>query len=312
MLQQINKEIEALQTNYIHPEGIERKLKEAKRLLEDIRYKKRSLEVSVQKENRDVENLEKTSIASLFYKCLGNYDKQLAKEKEEALAIQLKYEACEEQEKEMIKGISELTEQHYAMSQIQGKIDKLKEKKRDLIEQSGSKESQAIVKLREEIEIIRSEVKEIKEAISPANAAASTLHNAIDLLDSAGNWGTFDLLGGDFLADVMKHSKIDDAKECVLQAQNYIQRLQVELRDVNMNLDANIQITQAAVLADFFFDGLIADWYMQSKISESRDSVTKVYGEVSHILNKLSTQLEYKERELKNKIREIEMIIDEA
>ena len=111
---------------------------------------------------------------------------------------------------------------------------------------------------------------------------------------------------------MMKHDKIDKAKQSILNAQTYVQRLQVELQDVNMSLDGSIQITGGAVFADFFFDGLIADWYMQSKISQSRDNVVAICGKIRKIVSTLSTQLNHKEKYLEAKELEIKRIIEQA
>ena len=49
--------------------------------------------------------------------------------------------------------------------------------------------------------------------------------------------------------------------------------------------------------ADFFFDGLIADWYMQSKINNSYESVSNVKNHVNSVLYKLQ---QLKEQETLN------------
>jgi len=62
-----------------------------------------------------------------------------------------------------------------------------------------------------------------------------------------------------------------------------------------------------AKFADFFFDGLIADWYMQSKINSSYESVSNVKNQVTSTIYKLQQMeslekqyLEKLENELKN------------
>lgn len=198
------------------------------------------------------------------------------------------------------------------MSKVQDKLDALYEEKRRVMASLNMPEYGKIGQLEKEMSFIRREIKELKEAITPGNMAINTLNEAIELLDSAGDWGTWDLLGGGLVADMMKHDKIDKAKQAILNAQTYVQRLQVELQDVNMSLDGSIHITGGAVFADFFFDGLIADWYMQSKISQSRDNVVATCGKIRKIVNTLSAQLSHKEKDLEAKEREIKCIIEQA
>ena len=312
MLEQINLEIEALLKDYTHPDSIYKKIDGTKTMLENARYELKKLEGIMEKEQLDVEKMSQTSLKTLFYKCLGTHDKQVAKEKEEALAAALKYESCKKSVDELTDKLSQLTKRHYEMSKVQDKLDALYEEKRRVMASFNMPEYAKIGQLEKEMSFIRREIKELKEAITPGNMAINTLNEAIELLDSAGDWGTWDLLGGGLVADMMKHDKIDKAKQAILNAQTYVQRLQVELQDVNMSLDGSIQITGGAVFADFFFDGLIADWYMQSKISQSRENVVATCGKIRKIVSTLSTQLNHKEKDLEAKEREIKRIIEQA
>lgn len=312
MLEQINLEIEALLKDYTHPDSIYKKIDGTKTMLENARHELKKLEGIMEKEQLDVEKMSQTSLKTLFYKCLGTHDKQMAKEKEEALAAVLKYESCKKSVDELTEKLSQLTNRHYEMSKVQDKLDALYEEKRRVMASFNMPEYAKIGQLEKEIIFIRREIKELKEAITPGNMAINTLNEAIELLDSAGDWGTWDLLGGGLIADMMKHDKIDKAKQAILNAQTYVQRLQVELQDVNMSLDGSIQITGGAVFADFFFDGLIADWYMQSKISQSRDNVVATCGKIRKIVSTLSTQLNHREKDLEAKEREIKRIIEQA
>ena len=54
--------------------------------------------------------------------------------------------------------------------------------------------------------------KEIQEAIQAANHALACLSQADTYLQSAKNWGLFDMLGGGALTTFFKHSKMDDAR----------------------------------------------------------------------------------------------------
>lgn len=312
MLEQINLEIEALLKDYTHPDSIYKKIDGTKTMLENASHEMKKLEGIMEKEQLDVEKMSQTSLKTLFYKCLGTHDKQVAKEKEEALAAALKYEGCKKSVDELTDKLSQLTKRHYEMSKVQDKLEALHEEKRRVMASLNMPEYAKIGQLEKEMSFIRREIKELKEAITPGNMAINTLNEAIELLDSAGDWGTWDLLGGGLIADMMKHDKIDKAKQAILNAQTYVQRLQVELQDVNMSLDGSIQITGGAVFADFFFDGLIADWYMQSKISQSRENVVATCGKIRKIVSTLSTQLNHKEKDLEAKEREIKRIIEQA
>lgn len=306
----INEEIVVLQKDYIHPDIMERKLQKAKQLLEDVQHEVYSLEKVLEKEKLDVEKLEGKSMGALFYKFLGMKEKLLEREREEALVAKLKYEASKESETNLKKDIEILLKQQSMMKEIQERLESLKREQLAFLKSSNTPEAQKMQDLETQIEALRSEIKELKEAIIPAKAALSALEAAIKSLGSAENWGMYDMLGGGLIADMAKHSKIDDSRNHIMTAQKHLQKLQVELRDVKVSGDTNITITQGATLADIFFDGLIADWYMQSKINQSQQNVVKVRSHVAQLILKLEQTLSQREKEVKQKQLEIETLLE--
>ena len=59
---------------------------------------------------------------------------------------------------------------------------------------------------------------ELAQAIDAGERALSSLRDARQRLDSAGNWGLFDMLGGGTFTSLVKHAKLGDASDCMEQA----------------------------------------------------------------------------------------------
>ncbi len=129
--------------------------------------------------------------------------------------------------------------------------------------------------------------KEINEAIVAADRALFCLNNANNYLSSAGNWGILDILGGGFISTIAKHSKIDDAKTELENAKYAIQVLKKELQDVNAIVDINIDTGNFLTFADFFFDGFVADWLVQSKIRDAQSQVEQAIFQIQNIKRQL-------------------------
>lgn len=132
-------------------------------------------------------------------------------------------------------------------------------------------------------------LREIKEAKAAGIRALGSLKNAKAYLTSASNWGWFDTLGGGFISGLMKHSKLGDAKAQMEQARQHLQSFQRELRDVNTPSSFQVHISDFLVFADFFFDGIIADWLVQSRIRDARVQVDEAIEKVETILNDLNS-----------------------
>ncbi len=68
--------------------------------------------------------------------------------------------------------------------------------------------------------------------------------------------------------------------------------------DVGSFQHLNIDLGPFATFADFFFDGLIADWVVQSRISQSRENARWVLRQVENVKQRLEKALEEVEREI--------------
>ena len=125
---------------------------------------------------------------------------------------------------------------------------------------------------------------EIREAIDAGERALISLRAAQDKLNSARNWGIFDMIGGSFFSSLMKRSQIDGASEYMAQAQLDLRRLQKELRDIQVPMDLKIEVSDFLSFADVFFDNLLVDWMVQNKSAEARGQVEDAIFRVESIL----------------------------
>lgn len=132
---------------------------------------------------------------------------------------------------------------------------------------------------------------EIKEAMDAADEALDCLRRAQDRLNSAGNWGILDILGGGFISTFMKQNRMSEANDEMSRARDALKNFANELKDVSdVNLN-NIEVNDFLSFADYFFDGAIADWMMQSRISDSKYQVRKAIDQIEAIRNNLQAEL---------------------
>ena len=90
---------------------------------------------------------------------------------------------------------------------------------------------------------------------------------------------------------IMKRSKMDDAQQLMEAAKSDLKRFQRELKDVNIPLDLRMEVGSFLSFADFFFDGFVADYLVQSKISEAKEQVSDAIIRVEQILNELKRKM---------------------
>lgn len=129
--------------------------------------------------------------------------------------------------------------------------------------------------------------KEMNEAIQAGENALCSLRAAREDLQKAGNWGIVDLFGGGFVTNLIKHSKMDNASHLMENAKYDLKKFQKELRDVTINTNLSIDCGGFLTFADFFWDGVVADWLVQSKINDAKRQVDDAIAQVEQILRRL-------------------------
>ena len=129
--------------------------------------------------------------------------------------------------------------------------------------------------------------KEKREAIDAGSRALRSLRAAQDNLNSAKNWGIWDMFGGGFISTMVKHSKMDQAKQNMEEARNDLRNFSRELNDVNMTCHLDIETGDFLSFADWFFDGFVVDWMVQDRINQASRQVEEAICRVEGILRQL-------------------------
>ncbi|WP_078427089.1 hypothetical protein [Alkalihalobacterium alkalinitrilicum] len=82
----------------------------------------------------------------------------------------------------------------------------------------------------------------------------------------------------------IKHSHLDEARNHVHDAQSKLRLFQEELLDIENHFQINMEIGTFLTFADYFFDGIIADWLVHGKISDSHKQAEEASTKVCEIL----------------------------
>ena len=234
-----------------------------------------------------MDRLEGHSLAAFFYGVIGKMDEKLNKEREEAYAAKVKYDTAAYE----LTAVSEELEQCQAQlrrlkSCEQRYEEMLKEKSREMKRAAGLP-GKEILKLEEQETYLESQKREVQEAIRAGREALDTSDAILVSLGSAENWGTWDLIGGGLMTDMIKHSKLDEAQNQVTTLQETLRRFKTELADIEIQADLQVGVDGFMRFADVFFDGLFVDWAVMNKISNSKSQVQDTKAQIERVLNHL-------------------------
>lgn len=272
---------------------IERK-RQLESLVRDLRCQRenltprvRALERTMQMEQADVDRLEGHSLAAFFYGVIGKMDEKLTQEKREAYAARVKYDAAA---RELADLEAELQDREAELRQLSGCEARYQQALRDQAETlkaAGGAVSAELLKLEERLVYLESQSRELREAVSAGEAALSTADAILSSLNSAEGWATWDLFGGGLLSDLAKHSHLDEAQQMVERLQVQLRRFKTELADVTIQTELQVRIDGFLRFADYFFDGLFADWAVLKRIEQSLDQVDQTRNQIQLVLSRL-------------------------
>ncbi len=253
-----------------------------------LRRREEELKAALHKEEADVGRLEKTGAASVLYALLGKREEKLSDERREAAAAQLKYDAALRQLDDCLARAEVLRREQWELADAPRRYERAHEKLLELL-----REDPAYARRLADLERRQGEnaaqLKELDESVAAGNAVMGQVEYIEQHLGSAEGWGTWDLLGGGLISDLAKHSHLDEAQEGAQRLQALLSRFRTELADVTVTARLGaVNVEGFLRFADYFFDGLIADWSVLNRIRDSRESVAEVRRQVRTALRKLS------------------------
>ncbi|MEE0966072.1 MAG: hypothetical protein U0L85_03370 [Bacilli bacterium] len=259
-------------------------LKEETMKLNQLSLELKEKEKVLLKENKDVEELEKMSFKSIFYSILGNKDKQLESEKYEAIQASLEYQRVLYNYNIKKEEVNKLEIRINNEENIVQELEDLQLKV--------NIDNKDIIKYRDQITKIQSQLKEINEAIETGEIAKEALETVRLFLNKADGWSTVDVLGGNFLSDIIKRENLQKAQEHLQLSQNKIEKFERELKDVTLEKVVIPVFDEFDYILDVVFDNIFTDWSIKNKISQSLQQVNNTVSCIEKVLDDL-----YKDRQ---------------
>lgn len=258
------------------------------------------LKRQLSKEEADVERLEGISLSGLLASLFGNKEEQLLKERQEALAAQLKYDEARVRAERLGGELARAQQELSGLAGVEAQYQALLAEKERQMRQSPGWGAGELGRLAEREQQAAWRRKELDEARRAGMEADAALARVEETLQSAHNWGTWDMLGGGLIATAVKHSRIDEARQKLYDAQEKLSRFRRELNDVHATLQVPVvmDLDGFTRFADFFFDGLLVDIAVQSRINESLRQVERSRHQVSQALHWVGQQWTQVEVEL--------------
>ena len=133
------------------------------------------------------------------------------------------------------------------------------------------------------------DITQVNQALILTDQLIAELDQAERQLTSARNWGFLDVLGGGLITDLIKHSKLNNAKSSMDRVNYLLQELRRALGGISMAGDYSMNVGGFETFADFFFDSGIVDVYMTAKIMSSLNEVRNLKNRCYELRSRLSS-----------------------
>lgn len=283
-------------------------LEEKNQELEKLHIELKALKDRVKKEGKDVEKLEKISVANLFAIISGKKQEKLEKEeleffnaKSELESFMLNVNSCEDLVKHYEKKLAELegAEESYRITK-----DKLKEA---IIQNDDTEISKRLKTLEDEFYTLKNQIREVDEVIVAGEKVLQNISKARNTLDSAENWGLYDAFGGGFFSSMVKQDRIIEAKGHIRNIEISFKEFDKELKDINMDLSDTLNLSNFDVTVDIWFDNIFTDFSVLNKIQEATKKVVALQVEIKNLL----AYVQKVKSDNLNRINKIEKEIDD-
>ena len=267
------------------------------------------LKQAMQEEQADVDRLEGWSLAAFFYNVIGKMDEKLTEEQKEAYAARVQYDDAARELAGVEEDLARCQAELDTLDDCENRYAVLLREKTQAVKAAGGAVAEQIFALEERSAYLESQERELREASSAGQNALATADQILESLHSAENWGTWDLVGGGLIADLAKHSRLDDAQESVECLQSQLRTFRTELTDVTIRADFQVNIDGFLRVADYIFDGIFADWAVLDRINQAQAQVESTRAQISAVLDRLGQMTDQAERERAGLRQEIEGLV---
>lgn len=116
-------------------------------------------------------------------------------------------------------------------------------------------------------------------------------------------------MGGGLIADLAKHSRLDEAQASVEYLQSQLRSFRTELADVTISADFQVNIDGFLRVADYVFDGIFADWAVLDRINQAQVQVENTRAQICAVLDYLRQMTNQAEQDGAGLRQEIERLV---
>lgn len=285
-------ELSLLQAQIVYKKRLEAVMRELTSQEAALKAKTEELEAIMIHEQKDVERLERHSLAAFFYCLTGQMDAIMDKERREAYAARVKYDTAVRELEAVREDILETREDLRDLQDCEVRYEKALEETRKQMETTTDASGSLLLEKEALLSYLSQQEQELEEAIAAGTSALRTMVDLKQNLHSAKDWSEPESKTPAFWADHARQEKLEVAQENVEILQVQMQRFNKELSDVKIRPALQVSIDRMLQFADRLFDDLLMDMTVPERIVHSCALADQTREHILGVLRQLQNAME--------------------
>ena len=305
MIEKLRKELWELRAQIKRRESVGKELEQAHQTEASVWREEYQLRSKVRQLNGEMEELEKRSVRNLFPNVKKRKEVQFEALDQELRMTEIELRDVQRRLEECSVHLKSLEAARQGYGDLERRFREAYEKLKGILKAETADGSE-ITGLESAVRELDKQLREIDQAVSAGGLALQEARNMQGSLQDAKGYGTWDMLGGGTLVTAAKHKKLGTARKQAEELRSRVAQFNSALTDVNIGLHlGQDNVGDFLRFADFFLDGLLADWAVQSRIGESQAEIARVEGSLRTMIRHLETMyrtMEHEKQNLKEKL----------
>lgn len=244
-------------------------------------------------EKKDIDQLEKLSLAQLLAKISGRLEEKQNKEYQEYMQAKRAYD-------EANYSVEALEQEVLRMGrEIAGLKEKLKQKEESMITdfEEAKERNRQVTAERESHIRLKKEYNQAIGALERTLRIADEMRRVLEHAKSLATYDTFLNIG--LVGDLTKYHEIEKAQQLQNELTEAANLMKKELQDVDISFSGvSVDIDKTTRVFDIFFDNMFTDWRVKDQITASHSKVSEYTVRLQELRGELESKKEAEEERI--------------
>ncbi len=283
---ELNEQLLALKQQLSKRKSMELRLNSLEQRRIELKKKLTLLSEVKNKEQVDVERLEKGGIVSFLYSITGKKEQKLELERQEAATAKKEYDAVRVEYDALLENIDHYKADLERLSERRAELDELLNRKKEHLRAAGADMTE-IDRIGAMLKRYENQLVEIDEALILSEEAHETAKELVATLQDALDGAVYDLQTAHQHGGSGKYECLDSAKVLVDRLQVQLKNVRSELVGVDSSSNLNVEIGEFTRYIDRAYDGLLIDKLVLDKIRGMYTDAKSVREKLDAVVHRL-------------------------